>query len=334
MDSIDDIFNGIKIGMLERLYGPLTFALLVSWSIFNYEVFVIIFTDGVAADKLKLIRTEIFPNELKILTDGILYPIAAAAAYVFIFPIFAGLALFASTQYQNLNRWITDGKLLSRKMSMDMKNEFVDVKQKYEEKLLKSDEDLDRTKALMLKDVSDKEIKHKDVISKLNSKIKVLNSELANVRNEKVNSENANSEINEESVIHFIENEDAQNLSDKMKLVLTRYYLNAKASTNSASNNDDALIKEAYSVKLNRLDTKARSILNLISDKGNYISVDDVLALNEPLGLDNKSMAQTLAKLKEEGLIIPKVIHDVTFFTISNELKRAKLLDNESTDAA
>lgn len=181
MDSIEEIYNSIKLGVLERVSNPLTFALIASWSIINYEVFVIIFTKGDASNKLELITTLVFPTKEIFLQNGVYYPIGFALLYVFLYPFPAAAALWASIQSQNLYKYIRDGKLLSKKESKKILNDFDEIKYEYEGRLYDKDNEISNLRERLENFSSDNQKISDEMLQEKDSLISELQEKLFNL---------------------------------------------------------------------------------------------------------------------------------------------------------
>lgn len=95
---IEDITTVIKAQLYDRITSPLTGAFLFSWPIWNWKFLLILFSDLKAPEKLTFISEKIFTNTHQIMLNGILFPLASAAALVILYP-FPSRLFFWIAQY-------------------------------------------------------------------------------------------------------------------------------------------------------------------------------------------------------------------------------------------
>ncbi|MNO70696.1 hypothetical protein D3C76_615910 [compost metagenome] len=95
---IEDITTVIKAQLYDRITSPLTGAFLFSWPIWNWKFLLILLSDLKAPEKLSFISETIFNDTHQIILNGILFPLASAAALVIIYP-FPSRLFFWIAQY-------------------------------------------------------------------------------------------------------------------------------------------------------------------------------------------------------------------------------------------
>lgn len=83
---IGDIFKSIQAYVGERLVSPLIGSFVISWCLWNYKFFVILFSSASVRDTFSLINEISFPDTTAILTKGIVYPLLTALGYIFLYP--------------------------------------------------------------------------------------------------------------------------------------------------------------------------------------------------------------------------------------------------------
>ncbi len=78
-DSID---TGLTAFFKERLTNPVISSIAISWSLYNYKFYVILFSDNSVIQRSALIK-ERFPDIEAILIHGVFWPALFAALYLF-----------------------------------------------------------------------------------------------------------------------------------------------------------------------------------------------------------------------------------------------------------
>ena len=98
---MQDIFISIKAYLYERAASPLTGAFAVSWVVWNYRFFVVLFSDGLSTPSSKFAAIDQLFDVDKLpfgeylwpcigpLVHGLLMPAAIALFYLFIYPVIA-----------------------------------------------------------------------------------------------------------------------------------------------------------------------------------------------------------------------------------------------------
>lgn len=71
----------------ERLASPLTGTFALSWSLWNFKFFVILFSKNSVTDTYALIQTECFPNPFMSFFNGLVAPLTLTMAYFYLLPV-------------------------------------------------------------------------------------------------------------------------------------------------------------------------------------------------------------------------------------------------------
>lgn len=87
MDSIQEAYEAAKRVITERLTHPLVFGFCISWSILNFNFFLIAFSSEKPADKMALLKTTVFKDPGCPTT--VWWPLILAIAYIIFAPIVA-----------------------------------------------------------------------------------------------------------------------------------------------------------------------------------------------------------------------------------------------------
>ncbi len=100
METLKDLWASLIAGIRDRTTNPLTVAFVISWCLWNFQFFVVLFGDGSAALRLKAIE-EMYLNVKEALTGGaFLYPLISAVLYVFLYPVIGMAAVWVYRSYQ------------------------------------------------------------------------------------------------------------------------------------------------------------------------------------------------------------------------------------------
>jgi hypothetical protein len=90
-ETLEYLFTPLKEAVASRLASPLTSSYVISWSLWNYKLIMIVFSSNSISTTFDLIDKHIFPN--------------ATATFMNLFAPFA-LAIFYLYGYQKLSNWI------------------------------------------------------------------------------------------------------------------------------------------------------------------------------------------------------------------------------------
>ena len=100
MDTLKDLWASLNAGVRDRTTNPLTVAFIISWSLWNYRFFLILFGDEKTPEKLVAID-KLYPHDPSIYMGGaLLYPIFTAMLYVYFYPIIGMTGVWAYRTYQ------------------------------------------------------------------------------------------------------------------------------------------------------------------------------------------------------------------------------------------
>lgn len=83
---MDDLLESIKRHIQDRISSPLGGACVVSLVLWNFKLFVVLFSSIEPAAKLDYIETTLYPDTYHIWVQGVLFPVLSALAYIFIYP--------------------------------------------------------------------------------------------------------------------------------------------------------------------------------------------------------------------------------------------------------
>lgn len=86
MSLAEDLVEGTKTQIVERLSSPLLGSFVIAWSGWNYRFFVILFSDASVSKTFEMIDQIAFASWWAYLGHGLLFPLLTALAYVFFYP--------------------------------------------------------------------------------------------------------------------------------------------------------------------------------------------------------------------------------------------------------
>jgi hypothetical protein len=84
--SWDNISKTLGSVIDERLSSPLISTFVISWSLWNYKFFVLLFSKTPAVETITLIKQICFPDAWAIAVNGVLLPALTTALYLFALP--------------------------------------------------------------------------------------------------------------------------------------------------------------------------------------------------------------------------------------------------------
>lgn len=139
-----DILDSITATLRERLVSPLAGSFVISWLIVNYKVVVILLSNMKPHVKFAYIEQHIWTENSQTLLYGLIYPLAAALSYIFIYPWPARWLMQYSLYQQNKTKLARiHGE---RKIPLD-KADFDELKNKANDKINKLGQEIQRLEA-------------------------------------------------------------------------------------------------------------------------------------------------------------------------------------------
>lgn len=147
---LEQIFGSIRGQIDERLSNPLAGSFLISWCLWNYKFFVILFSSESVLKTFELIEIIVFPDIKTMLIKGLLYPAITSAAYIFIYPYPAKYVYEFSRKRQReiaeIKRRIEEETPLTIAESRQIRAELARVESEHTEQLDKKDREIERLK--------------------------------------------------------------------------------------------------------------------------------------------------------------------------------------------
>ncbi len=84
---IRDLFNEIKVQLYERATSPLLGSFVISWCLWNYDFFLVLFSGDALVFKLSFLKVYIFPSDWSWVYWRVVGPLVTTVAYIYIYPI-------------------------------------------------------------------------------------------------------------------------------------------------------------------------------------------------------------------------------------------------------
>ncbi|MDX1366806.1 hypothetical protein [Pseudomonas sp.] len=146
----EQIFGSIKNQIDERLSNPLAGSFLLSWCLWNYKFFVILFSAENVIKTFELIDIIVFPDIKTTLLKGLLYPAITSAAYIFLYPYPAKYVYEFSRNRQReiseIKRRIEEETPLTLEESRRIRSELARIESEHTEQLDRKDREIERLK--------------------------------------------------------------------------------------------------------------------------------------------------------------------------------------------
>lgn len=109
---MDNILEKLKAHMYERASSPLLMVFMFSWITWNIRTLIVLFGRGEIKDKLDFI-SKLYPEIWSYFCQGVLFPLASAAAVIFVYPYIARFA------FKHWNSQIIEIKKIQQKQDDD-----------------------------------------------------------------------------------------------------------------------------------------------------------------------------------------------------------------------
>nr|AEK77419.1 hypothetical protein [Stutzerimonas stutzeri] len=147
----EQIFGSIRSQIDERLSNPLAGSFLISWCLWNYKFFVILFSSESVVKTFELIEIIVFPDVKVMLLKGLLYPAITSAIYIFLYPYPAKYVYEFSRKRQReiaeIKRRIEEETPLTIEESRRIRAELARIESEHTEQLDKKDREIERLKS-------------------------------------------------------------------------------------------------------------------------------------------------------------------------------------------
>lgn len=99
MDAFKDIWNSLRLSVIDRLGNPLLGSFCIAWAAWNFRILVIVLGSGDWKPKLDYIDKVLMRSQSDWLVHGYLIPLAFAIAWIFVLPyVFRRVLVFHREQ--------------------------------------------------------------------------------------------------------------------------------------------------------------------------------------------------------------------------------------------
>lgn len=124
MDFIRDLWASLVAGARDRTTNPLSISFVISWCLWNYKFFLILFGEVSTWEKLDAIAL-MYPHRPSTYCGAaLLYPLLSALVYVFIYPVVSMVPIWAYRTYQiwtaNLVKRVEKARVLSQADAIEL----------------------------------------------------------------------------------------------------------------------------------------------------------------------------------------------------------------------
>lgn len=87
MDSIKDVWDSVRLNLLDRLGNPLVGAFCLAWSVWNFRLILVVVGGGDWKTKLDYIDKVLMKTAWDWVVHGYLVPLGVAAVWIFLLPV-------------------------------------------------------------------------------------------------------------------------------------------------------------------------------------------------------------------------------------------------------
>lgn len=151
---LDEIVKSIKISVHDRVTSPLFGAFLISWSIFNYRLLIVLFSSETFQNKFSYIDTTLYISSFwHDLLPLFVYPLIATIGFLVLYPYPAGLIFHFwhshKKQLKEKRQKIDGDTLLTKEESKKLRNHYENIEKEFENDILKKDNEIQKLQELV-----------------------------------------------------------------------------------------------------------------------------------------------------------------------------------------
>lgn len=147
---IEDIIKSVKASLYERSTSPLFGALAISWILWNYRVWLVVFSGMPALDKIGYLQEAMYTDPWEKAIFLAIGPVITAALFLFVYPYPAKWVFRfwrrKQKELRDIRTEIEGDTLLSLEESRRIRGQLIEIQKEYDEQLRKASQDLERTK--------------------------------------------------------------------------------------------------------------------------------------------------------------------------------------------
>ena len=146
----EDIVKSIKAALYDRTTSPLFGALAVSWSLWNYKIFVVLFSGMTAPEKLAYIQNSLYGDSWDRALFWVIGPIVTALVFLFLYPYPAKWVFRfwrrRQKELRDIRQEIEDATPLTIEESRRIRRQIIDIQAEHDREIARRSEELERTK--------------------------------------------------------------------------------------------------------------------------------------------------------------------------------------------
>lgn len=148
---LTDMLTSIKAHLYDRAASPLMGSIVVSWTLWNYKLPLLLLSNEPILEKYRIISEVLYANDKNIYIYGLACPLITSFLYIFIYPYPAKFVFrFTQTQQRvmsNLKREIEGEALLTVKESRELRNQLYSLEDTFQKDLVQKDTEIEQLKA-------------------------------------------------------------------------------------------------------------------------------------------------------------------------------------------
>ena len=150
---IEDIIKSIRATLYERTSSPLFGSLATSWAIWNWRLFVVVFSNMSVQETFDYIDTVLYPDPLWRWLPLVGGPVLTALAFLYLFPFPAQWVFSFWGQRQRalklIRQSIEDSTPLTIDESRAIRRQVIEIQTEYETQLAKRADEISRLKQIV-----------------------------------------------------------------------------------------------------------------------------------------------------------------------------------------
>lgn len=159
---LDEIAKTIRAQLYERVSSPLSGIFLLSWSLWNYQFLMVIFSGMITTEKIEYIHYSLYFELWPSIAKGIFFPFLTTIILIFIYPVPARYVYEYTRKQQRklkeIRHKIDDETPLTREEAREIRRASLDQSLQYEREIAKQVAEIARLKQQLESDSSMQDI--------------------------------------------------------------------------------------------------------------------------------------------------------------------------------
>jgi len=289
---IDSFLTNIKAYLYERVSNPLISTFMFSWFIWNYKLFIVIFSSDSLVQKFSFIQYNIYQTQGDLLLYNLFYPMITTYLYLYVLPRLTIKVYKKWKEDQQeivkLKQDLEGEELLSVEKSKELKMELY----KFRDEAYKKQQSLVEELETYKKTYSTEQQRYKDEINSNKQRNSSMEQEIKSLQEEN-NKLKANLELKKES----------KNIEHYKQMAASSPNLETIQKDLVASTNVKNLKKDLAQIKTAPMSNKFtddEKILLFIKKRGEA-SIANIS--NELSHLDQDTIERKISKFVQEGIL-------------------------------